>query len=81
MTDKEWKELCDWVKSLNSDKVCLDTYDIDEDVFSFIKVRTDDFGCEGIDIEKDGRITFCYGGFIAKNRTAKQIKAIITNLL
>lgn len=42
MTDKEWNELCDWVNLLNSNKVYIDTYNIDEDVFTVIKVRTDD---------------------------------------
>lgn len=46
MTDKEWLELCEWVNLLNSDKVCLETFNINERVITFIKVRTDDFGCE-----------------------------------
>lgn len=81
MTDKEWLELCEWVNLLNSDKVCLETFNINERVITFIKVRTDDFGCKGIDIEKDGRITSSYNDTITKNRTPAQIKAIIENLL
>ena len=71
MTDKEWKELIEWVKSLKENYViALDVY---ENYFVLRKHR-------GIvDIHRKGLIDF--GCWKSENRTYKQIKAIIENLL
>lgn len=68
MTDKEWKELCDWAESLKNDKI---------EVIVNIVIDT---GTEGLIITQSGDIRTLTDD-IAYNRTAKQIKAIIENLL
>ena len=70
MTDKEWKELCKWVKSLKNRNV----YVIKNEWISVGNCFEGNLG-----FFKDGMI---YGeGVIAENRTAKQMKEIIKNLL
>jgi hypothetical protein len=75
MTDKEWKELCDWAKSLvkNFNKNYVIALDVYENYFILRKHRgIIEIHCKGlIDI----------GCWKSENRTAKQIKAIIENLL
>ena len=82
MTDKEWKELCEWVKNLKNDKVyvCKRT---ENDIVKYMYITIVDAYTEPIDIYSEGEIYFAngYDCVIARNRTAKQIKAIIKNLL
>lgn len=68
MTDKEWKELCDWAESLKNDKI---------EVIVNIIVDT---GTEGLIITQSGDIRTLTDD-IAYNRTPEQIKVIIENLL
>ena len=71
MTDKEWKELCDWVKSLN------DNYRIT--VLSDTVIRF--YGCsKNLEFYSNGEI-WCDCECLIGLRTAKQIKAIIESLL
>jgi len=71
MTDKEWKELCEWAKTLVKSYVI--TLDVYEDYFVLRKHR-------GIvDIHRKGLIDF--GCWKSENRTPAQMKAIIENLL
>lgn len=73
MTDKEWKELCDWAKQY--DYGAFKT----EIIIKFQGVIIGFF--------KDGMVAIEHCDInpvyqvIAYNRTAEQIKAIITNLL
>ncbi len=82
MTDKEWKELCDWVKSLNTKHCFIDNSD--EEV---ILVGVGDnspyiFGGGYLEITKNGEvIEYDCEIVIAENRTQTQMKAIIENLL
>ena len=76
MTDKEWKELCDWVKSLNTKHCFIDKFNEEERILAGI------YGGDYLEITKDGDIIeFDYGSLVAENRTQKQIKAIIKNLV
>ena len=82
MTDKEWKKLCDWVKSLKNDRVyiCKRT---ENDIVKYMYITIGDAYTESLDIYQDGSIYFAngYDCVIVRNRSYKQIKAIITNLL
>ena len=68
MTDKEWKELCEWAKN-RSNKLT-----VSDDYITF----SDDYG--ELVFDKFGSI-FSGSSIITFCRTAKQIKAIIENLL
>lgn len=68
MTDKEWKELCEWAESLKNDKV---------EVIENIVI---DSGSECLIFDKSGNI-HCLFDTVAYNRTPAQIKSIIENLL
>ncbi len=82
MTDKEWKEICDWVKSLNSKLCFIDNSD--EEVI-LVGVGDDSphiFGGGYLEITKNGEvIEYDCEILIVKNRSQKQIKAIIKNLI
>ena len=65
MTDKEWKELCKWVKN-EYDFECLD------DCFCFRGLCFEKDGTISL---------VYYQDFIVGNRTPSQIRAIIENLL
>lgn len=75
MTDKEWKELCEWVKSLNCRKVCISNKVFDDGciLVKNIFVR--------LMISSTGALFSKTYDRIADNRTPAQIKAIIENLL
>lgn len=76
MTDKEWKKLCNWVKSLNSKHCFIDKFNGKEEILVGI------YGGDYLEITKNGEvIEFDYGSLVAENRTAKQVKSIIENLL
>lgn len=76
MTNKEWKELCNWVKSLNTKHCFIDEFNEEEVILAGI------YGGDYLEITKNGEIIeFDYGSLIAENRTQKQIKAIIKNLV
>lgn len=78
MTDKEFKELCEWAKTLNNENVYVAKYEKNSDKTEWISVGNCWF--ESLKFYKDGKI---YGeeDIISENRTAKQMKAIIENLL
>lgn len=69
MTEKEWKELCDWVKEKYSNKLT-----VSDNYITF----SDDYG--ELVFDKAGSI-FADSSIITFCRTPTQIKAIITNLL
>lgn len=72
MTDKEWKELCEWVKSLNNNFYIT--------VLSNGNIRF--YGMDmNLEFDKDGCIATQKGDILVVSRTAKQIKSIIENLL
>lgn len=75
MTDKEWKELCDWAKSLHCRKVRVSNKVFDS---GCILVK-DTF--ERLMISSTGALFSKTYDRIAENCTPAQIKAIITNLL
>lgn len=79
MTDKEWKELCEWAEkkypeNIITDKCyCIDMLLKDHNVLEFTKLGR-------IVIHKDiGDLSIRFN--LEYNRTAKQIKTIIENLL
>ena len=68
MTKKEWKELCEWAKTLEKT--------------AFVRVYEDNIAVEGLEFTKCGDIECNYGEYcLVKNRTTAQIKSIIENLL
>lgn len=73
MTDKEWKELCEWAISLNK----KDVYITKRNAIEWISVGN----CfeETLGFFKDGMVIG--ESIISRNRTAKQIKSIIENLI
>ena len=73
MTDKEWKELCEWAKNLHRDFIVVDSDN------QYIAIG-ETYGIEFY-ITDDGNIRGSWGEIMSCNRTAKQIKVIITNLL
>ena len=82
MTDKEWKELCDWADKF-SRKIILSG---DDEYIYYIKIYIDK--TTTIYINKHGGMKLykhCEGStsesVIIWNRTYKQIKAIIENLV
>lgn len=77
MTDKEWKELCEWAKNLQNKKVTVSkfTYEPFEEHITLDLPRA-----EILIFYKSGEILGAED-YIAYNRTPEQIKAIITNLL
>lgn len=82
MTEKEWIELREWAKTKKYIVVEYDQQDGDsEDEYPL--VVEDNYICHnGLIFEKDGSIWLeYYQDIVAENRTAKQIKAIIENLL
>ena len=72
MTDKEWKELCEWVKSLNDNShiTILPNKNIR---FYGMKMN--------LEFDKDGCIATQEGYLLVVRRTPQQIKSIIENLL
>ncbi len=77
MTDKEWKELCEWAHNY-SDKIFLDVvsgvcYGIEINHLKFNKYG--EFNAEIYNYNMYVNV------IIAKNLTSQQIKAIIENLL
>ena len=76
MTDKEWSELCDWVKSLKINRVKVIDYNDNsgERLIVFYGAEDD------LRFYKDGDI-YVNIGCLRGRRTPAQIKAIITNLL
>ena len=88
MTKKEWNKLCEWAKKLNCDRVeveCDVEYDADIDTLDerviYVNSVNNHFGYKtGLIIEQDGGI-FSGKLCISENRPAKQIKAILKNLL
>lgn len=82
MTDKEWKEICDWVKSLNS-KLCFIDNSDEEVILAGVGDNSPYiFGGGYLEITKNGEV-IAYDSeiLIVENRTQKQIKAIIKNLV
>jgi hypothetical protein len=80
MTDKEWKELIKFVKSLKSEKIKYCNY-------GSFNVFTDCMRFTGLGYD-DGELRFYQSGniyteenLLVENLTQKQIKAIIENLL
>lgn len=73
MTDKEWKEVWDFAEKQNVlVKIISFTEDYDKDHFAV----------GGFTICKNGNILCGYcGEILIENRTAKQIKSIIKNLV
>ena len=71
MTDKEWKELCEWAKSLKNKSIKI--------LFNTI-YRDNDFEWDEIIIDYRGNINQG-DNMIALNRTAKQIKELIKNIV
>lgn len=75
MTDKEWKELCEWTKSLHYRKVHVSNKVFDGGCIlikdSFVKLM----------ISNTGALFSKTYEKIADNRSSTQIKAIIENLL
>ena len=84
MTDKEWKELCDWAEKLDYDRIEVEYNKILDERTIYIKSVDESYlyghNKVGLVINQDGSIS---NGrvYIAENRTAKQIKAIIKNLV
>ena len=82
MTDKEWKELCDWAKQQKYEVKEFDIndgYNIEEE---HLLVEDNYINFRELTFEKDGTIFMnYYQDVICENRTYEQIKAIITNLL
>lgn len=81
MTDKEWKSLCGWAEKL--DRIEIEYNKILDERTLYIQSVSDSYlyGRKvGLEISQDGSI---YNGrvYIAENRTPKQIKSIIENLL
>ena len=75
MTDKEWKDLCKWAKSLDRKELTLTPLFIGNCIELYIE-ETKIF----LTFYASGM--FCADGkTIVKNLKAEQIKAIITNLL
>lgn len=74
MTDKEFKELCEWAKSLKNNRIKIIDYNYNKRFISFrgpsVKLR----------FYKGGYI-YTTIGCLRRNRTPEQMKAIITNLL
>lgn len=76
MTDKEWNELCDWVKSLKINRVkAIDYNDKSGERLIVFYGAEDD-----LRFYKDGDI-YVNIGCLRGRRTPEQIKAIIENLL
>ena len=68
MTDKEWTELCDWVRTLEK--------------MAFVCIDKDRIIVESLEFTKYGNIECNYGEYcLVENRSAKQIKSIIKNLI
>lgn len=79
MTKKEWKEILQLIKDNFYYSPIFQEYN-DEDVFTNEEVDVVYLGDMGF--HKNGDITIgVYYQTIAENRTAEQIKVIITNLL
>lgn len=74
MTDKEWKELCNWAESLKNNRIKIIDYNYNKRFISFcgpsVKLR----------FYKGGYI-YTAIGCLRRNRTSQQIKTIIENLL
>lgn len=73
MTDKEWKELCEWAKNLHRDFIVVDSNN------QYIAIG-EIYGIEFY-ITDDGNIRGSWGEIMSCYRSSKQIKAIIENLL
>ena len=69
-----WKELCEWVKSLNNKNACVKKFDDKEEWIS-----VGDCFAENLGFYKTGLILG--ESIIAENRTIEQMKSIIENLL
>jgi hypothetical protein len=83
MTDKEWKELCEWAEKLGSKRIVVGYNEFVGEKSIYIYSVGVNFFCSdkiGLVIQQDGSIS---NGrtYIAKNRTPQQIKSIIENLL
>lgn len=76
MTDKEWKELCEWAKDLQNKKVTVSEFTYEP----FEEHITLNPRGETLIFYKSGEILGAED-YIAYHRTAKQMKEIITNLL
>ncbi|MDY3907236.1 MAG: hypothetical protein SOZ42_01105 [Candidatus Enterosoma sp.] len=83
MTDKEWKELCGGAERLDYDRIEVEYNKVLDERTIYIKSVAESYLYDrrvGLEINQDGSI---YNGrvYIAENRTAKQIKAILENLV
>lgn len=83
MTDKEFKELCEWAERLDYDRIEVEHNKVLDERTIYIQSVSDSYlygRRVGLEINQDGSI---YNGrvYIAENRTPAQIKAIIENLL
>lgn len=76
MTDKEWKELCEWAKSLNNEDVYVHT-NKELSIKEWISVGG--YPAENLGFFKNGLILG--ENIISENRTPAQMKSIIENLL
>lgn len=82
MTDKEWKELCEWAKN-HSDKICLMGVDgvCHQIGLYFNESENIEFNRYGDVRIKISNTNIFTSIDIVENRTPQQIKAIIENLL
>lgn len=83
MTDKEWKELCDWAERLDYERIEVEHNEVLDEKTIYIKSVDESYlygRRVGLEINQDGSI---YNGrvYIVENRTPEQIKTIIENLL